>query len=126
MTTAPAASVEEELTEFEEVARAQVNPARAVAVARRSQVHVVSAYVERAREVFIEEVGQPFPGRASDDAAEQVNPGGAVERTLSRLVRHRQVERVLVPVGLRRLALHVVFVAGRVVIIVIAGKARRH
>ena len=84
-------------------------------------------FKERAREVLVEEFGQPDTGRIAHRAADQIHPSRTIDRPVAAgILNLGQVQRVLVPVRLCALLLHLVFLAGRRVVVVIAGEAGGH
>ena len=88
---------------------------------------MIGAELKRAREVLVEEFGQPATCRISDGAADQIHPGRTIDRLVATgIISLGQVQRVLVPVRLCALLLHRVFLAGRSVVVVIAGEAGGH
>src|SRR5256885_9937119 len=78
----PQAARKVELAELDLIARTYRKAAAHVGFAGRCQVHVIDAELKRAREVLVEEFGQPATRRISHGAADQIHPS----RTIDRLV----------------------------------------
>ena len=71
----------------------------------------------------VEQLGHPTPCGAIERRTHQVHARGAVGVVRPGIVGHREVERILPPVGLLALGLHRSLVPRRIVVVVVAGEA---
>ena len=123
----PDSTIQVELPQLQLVSWRKVGAAAHVRLAGGHQVQVVPAELKRAGKMLFEEVGQPGVPIRGDRATHQVQIAGAIHCLLIAWLRdHREIESVLVPVRLRPIALHAVFIAGRCIVVVVTGIAGGH
>jgi hypothetical protein len=107
----PDAAIEIRDAELEQVAWPQVQSSAAVSIARRHQVHRPMVNAEWLGHGSLEQRRQPLACRAADDTECQVDSAGAIGVDRAGIVHNGQVEDEPVPVRLRGLVVHLVFVA---------------
>src|SRR6516162_502572 len=116
-----------ELAELDLISRAYRKPAAHVGLACWREVQVIDVELKGSCDTFLEEFRQPDPCRHPHRTADQIHASRAINRFVApRITCQRQVQSVFVPVGLGALLLHVIFLPGRSVVIVVAREAGRH
>ena len=120
--TVPHSAVQIELADLQQIAGAHVHAAAKIPFPVRHQIPVIAAELERTRNQTIEQIGDVFAGRRIERGADEIGSSGAIGVTGAGIVGHRQVKRKAPPIGLRALALHGAFIAGRGIVIIVAGE----
>ena len=80
-----------------------ISPPHAAEIAfiGRHLVPVMRPELKRTRDAAFEQLGWPVPGRRRQCGAHQVHVRGAIDVAASRIMGHRQIERVLPPIALK-------------------------
>src|SRR5271154_462948 len=112
--------VKKQFAELKFIAGPQIGSPSHVCLAVRHQVEVIPTELQGTRKVFLEEIRKPRTYGGGNDAADQIQIAGTIDRVLAaRISEYRKVEHVLVPVTMVWIALHPVFIAWGIVVVVV-------